>query len=61
MKKELVLIGAGKIGRGYMTYIADNAGYRIHYLDAYDPLVKGLREQGYYTMFVNSVVNGKKN
>ncbi|MBR3295926.1 MAG: hypothetical protein IKI62_06740 [Clostridia bacterium] len=60
MKKELVLIGAGKIGRGYMTYIADNAGYRIHYLDAYDPLVKGLREQGYYTMFVNSFENGKR-
>ena len=28
-KKEAVLIGAGKIGRGYMAYIFHKAGYKM--------------------------------
>ncbi len=53
-KKELVLIGAGKIGRGYMADIFNRAGYQLTFLEYSDALVKALNKQGYYTVFMNS-------
>ncbi|MBR6822802.1 MAG: hypothetical protein IKM87_06535 [Clostridia bacterium] len=52
MKKEAVLIGAGKIGRGYMANIFNRAGYKMIFLDYSDVLVDTMRKQGYYTMFM---------
>ena len=51
-KKELVLIGAGKIGRGYMADIFNRAGYQLTFLEYSDGLVKALNDQGYYTVFM---------
>lgn len=51
-KKEAVLIGAGKIGRGYMAYIFHKAGYKMTFLDYSDALIRKMNEQGYYTVFM---------
>ncbi|MGI6665551.1 MAG: hypothetical protein ACOX3W_09150 [Christensenellaceae bacterium] len=51
-QKEAVLIGAGKIGRGYMAYIFNNAGYRMTFLEYDETLVTQMRTQGYYTIFM---------
>ena len=51
-KKEAVLIGAGKIGRGYMAYVFHKAGYKMTFLDYSDALIQKMNEQGYYTVFM---------
>ncbi len=51
-EKQAVLIGAGKIGRGYVAYMFRKAGYRMTFLEYSEPLVKKLRDQGYYTVFM---------
>lgn len=50
-KKELVLIGAGKIGRGYIADLFNTAGYKLTFLEYSEALVQKLRAQGYYTVF----------
>ena len=50
-KKELVLIGAGKIGRGYIADLFNDAGYKLTFLEYSEALVQKLRAQGYYTVF----------
>lgn len=47
-KKEVVLIGAGKIGRGYLAELFDVAGYHLTFLEYSDALTKALRDQGNY-------------
>lgn len=51
-KREAVLIGAGKIGRGYMAYIFHKAGYKMTFLDYADELIRKMNAQGYYTVFM---------
>ncbi len=51
--KEIVLIGAGKIGRGYMADLFNRAGYRLIFLEYSEDLVKKLRAQGSYTVFMS--------
>lgn len=51
-EKQAVLIGAGKIGRGYVAYMFRQAGYKMTFLEYSEPLVKKLRDQGYYTVFM---------
>ena len=50
MKKEAVLIGAGKIGRGYLADLFNQAGYHLTFLEYSQELVQKMREQGYYTI-----------
>lgn len=50
-KKEVALIGAGKIGKGYVADLFHAAGYRIIFLCHSLRQAKALREQGHYTMF----------
>ena len=45
-KKEVVLIGAGKIGRGYLAELFDAAGYHLTFLEYSPELTAALREQG---------------
>ena len=47
-KKEVVLIGAGKIGRGYLAELFDVAGYHLTFLEYSDELTKAMRDQGKY-------------
>ena len=50
MKKDFVIIGAGKLGRGYLADIfADR--YHLVFLEAYEPLADALKRQGSYTLF----------
>ena len=41
-KKELVLIGAGKIGRGYIADLFNTAGYKLTFLEYSEALVQKL-------------------
>lgn len=49
-QKKVVQIGAGKIGRGYVAELFQNAGYEIVFLDYSKELVDALNEQGWYTI-----------
>lgn len=50
-KKEHVLIGAGKLGRGYLADLFNKAGYHLIFMEYSKNLVEAMREQGYYTLF----------
>ena len=49
--KKVVLIGAGKIGRGMSTFIFRNAGYHITYFCHSLKQAQAMREQGYFYKF----------
>ena len=59
MQKTYVQIGSGKIGRGYIADLFNEAGYHLVFLDILEPFVKALREQGYYTLFKSSRETGE--
>ena len=46
-EKRLVQIGAGKIGRGYIADLFNEAGYRLTFLDYSPELIKSMNAQGY--------------
>ena len=48
MKKRAVLIGAGKIGRGFLGDILYHAGYELTFLVHSPEQTQKMREQGYY-------------
>lgn len=50
-EKHLVQIGAGKIGRGYIADLFNEAGYRLTFLDYSPELIDAMNAQGYYTIF----------
>ena len=51
VKKEVALIGAGKIGKGYIADLFHDAGYKIIFLCHSLKQAQALRDQGYYTVF----------
>lgn len=57
-KKELVLIGSGKIGRGYMADVWGRAGYKLIFIDHKDWFIRKMNEQGYYTVFMDRRAEG---
>lgn len=50
--KQLLQIGAGNIGRGYMAQLFHEAGYHVVFADALDPMVEALNSAGGYTLRV---------
>lgn len=50
-KNKVVIIGAGKIGRGYIADLFNVAGYPLVFIDYSKELTEKLRAQGYYTIF----------
>ena len=46
--QEVVIIGAGKIGRGYMAQIFSEAGYQITFVDILPDLIAELNKRGSY-------------
>ncbi len=48
MKKEVLIIGAGKIGRGFIAHLFYRSGYRIWLLDASKKLVAQLNQSKKY-------------
>ena len=45
-QKELVLIGAGKLGRGYLADLFGAAGYHLIFLEYSKQLVDAMNAQG---------------
>ncbi|TVR71125.1 MAG: hypothetical protein EA427_04635 [Spirochaetaceae bacterium] len=50
--RQLLQIGAGNIGRGYMAQLFHEAGYRLVFADALEPVVQALNRAGGYTLRV---------
>lgn len=50
--KQLLQIGAGNIGRGYMAQLFHEAGYRVVFADAVESVVEALNRAGGYTLRV---------
>ena len=53
-KKQVVIIGAGKIGRGYLADVFSDAGYRLVLINRSAETVDRLNAQGKYTLFVSN-------
>ena len=51
-KGRLLQIGAGNIGRGYMAQLFHEAGYRVVFADAVEPIVSALNKAGRYPLRV---------
>jgi len=49
--KEVVIIGAGKIGRGYLAELFQTAGYHITFLVHSNEQTETMRVRGKYTIF----------
>ncbi|MCL2163573.1 MAG: 3-hydroxyacyl-CoA dehydrogenase NAD-binding domain-containing protein [Oscillospiraceae bacterium] len=52
MAKTVAIIGAGKIGRGYLADLFHDAGYHIVFIDISTALVDKLNTASMYTLFV---------
>ena len=52
MKKEIVILGAGKIARGYIADLFHDAGYKIVFLCHSLRQASALRNQGQYKLFI---------
>jgi mannitol-1-phosphate 5-dehydrogenase len=48
MKKQVLIIGAGKIGRGFIAHLFYKSGYKLWFLDASGPLVTLLNKEKRY-------------
>jgi mannitol-1-phosphate 5-dehydrogenase len=48
MKKEILIVGAGKIGRGYIAHLFYKSGYQIWFLDVSEPVVTLLNKEKRY-------------
>ncbi len=48
MKKEVLIIGAGKIGRGFIAQLFYNSGYKLWFLDASKDVVELLNKEKRY-------------
>ena len=59
LKKRLVLIGAGKIGCGYLADLFGQAGYSLTFLVHSPAQTEKMRAQGYYTLFVTGEQSGQ--
>jgi mannitol-1-phosphate 5-dehydrogenase len=50
MNKKMLIIGAGKIGRGFLADIFGRSGYELIVADASEELVDAINRQGQYTL-----------
>lgn len=50
MEKRILIWGAGKIGRGFVADLFDEAGYALTFVDTDEEMVRSLRERGSYTI-----------
>lgn len=48
MKKEVLIIGAGKIGRGFIAQLFYNSGYKLSFVDALKEVVELLNKEKKY-------------
>lgn len=50
-EKEIVLIGAGKIGMGYVADLFNEAGYHLTFVGRTPGKIDEMNKQGYYTIY----------
>jgi len=50
MEERILIWGAGKIGRGFVADLFDEAGYALTFVDANEEMVKSLTDRGSYTV-----------
>ena len=55
MKKELLVIGAGNIGRGVIGGLFFESGYHLYIYDIMEERMKQLKEQGTYLIEVRTI------
>lgn len=54
MKNEIIVFGAGSIGRSFLTPLFLEAGYRVYLTDINENLLRTLRERGEYDLTIRS-------
>ena len=60
-KKAIVLIGAGKIGMGYVAEVFDNDGYHLVFINRSPEKIELMNKQGYYTVHMENRHDGTVN
>ena len=50
---NVLIVGAGRLGKGFMGEIFDNAGWNLSFLDNDDTVIKELNNNGYYKVTVH--------
>jgi len=53
MEKSVAIIGAGKIGRGYLADLFGDAGYHLVFVNGSPRTIDKLNEAGQYTLFTS--------
>jgi mannitol-1-phosphate 5-dehydrogenase len=51
LSKKIVILGAGKIGRGFIADIFQKSGYKIAFIDSNAALIEQMNLNGKYTLF----------
>lgn len=57
--KKVLIIGAGRSGRGMLGELYDADQFNITFADINSNLIEGLRNQGYYTVQMKEIATGK--
>lgn len=50
MNSTAIIFGAGNVGRGFLGQLFSESGYEVVFVDVDEPLVRGLAQQGRYTI-----------
>ena len=50
MAQRLLIVGAGRIGRGFLAHLFSQAGWGVSFVERSEPLVAELRQRGSYTV-----------
>lgn len=51
MKRKIVILGAGAIGRGYLPWVLPAADYDLIFVDANQTVIAAMRDAGKYTTY----------
>ena len=55
-KNQIVIFGAGKIGRSFIGQLFGCAGYQVVFIDVYQTLVDGLNQKGSYRVIIKGEI-----
>lgn len=53
MKNSILIVGAGRLGKGFMGETFDNAGWQLYFLDTDKKVIDELNENGAYNVTVH--------
>ena len=57
---KVVIVGAGRIGRGFLAHLFLSAGWSVTFVERSEPLVAELLRRGSYTLKQEAVDVGKE-